>query len=288
MPQDDVTKTRDYLTAYAVDDPSIEVALNGAAFLTRAAFPAFDEPTQSSPFTKIAVNTGLNSWYKRNSDSTCVEGPWRRKSVAITLAGEDGHTVSSDVLMTGLAVNLDAITPYGETPIRQEALEQAANHLPVDPYSAFLLETLFQSSKRYGSSAAFIEQRVHELLRHLLRPQERTVHQHTPPLDTRRLSRVKAFIAEHAYEDLSVSDLARIAVMDTSYFIKSFQAATGMTPFVYLTRARMAEAKRLLLQNHSVTRVALSVGYSNPSKFAATFKRCYGMTPTGWLSSTLS
>jgi AraC-like DNA-binding protein len=43
----------------------------------------------------------------------------------------------------------------------------------------------------------------------------------------------------------------------------------------------MEEARRLLLERHlNVTEVAQRVGYVNPSKFAAAFRRQFGMSPS--------
>ena len=61
---------------------------------------------------------------------------------------------------------------------------------------------------------------------------------------------------------------------------KGFKAVFGVTPFVYLTQQRMAEAAQLLRQpERTVAEVANRVGYSNPAQFAAAFKRQFGITP---------
>ncbi len=61
---------------------------------------------------------------------------------------------------------------------------------------------------------------------------------------------------------------------------KGFKAVFGVTPFVYLTQQRMAEAAQLLRQpQQTVAEVANMVGYANPAQFAAAFKRQFGITP---------
>ncbi|WP_420833470.1 helix-turn-helix domain-containing protein [Sphingomonas pollutisoli] len=52
----------------------------------------------------------------------------------------------------------------------------------------------------------------------------------------------------------------------------------------YLTQRRMERAKPLLDDGMPVTHVALSVGYSNPSKFAAAFRPICGCSPSAWRS----
>ncbi|MEM9806088.1 MAG: AraC family transcriptional regulator [Cyanobacteria bacterium P01_D01_bin.56] len=62
---------------------------------------------------------------------------------------------------------------------------------------------------------------------------------------------------------------------------KGFKAVFGITPFTYLTQQRMARAEQLLREpHHTVTEVASWVGYTNPSQFAAAFKRQFGISPS--------
>ena len=60
-----------------------------------------------------------------------------------------------------------------------------------------------------------------------------------------------------------------------------FRALFGTSVFAYLRQIRMEEARRLLLERHlNVTEVAQRVGYANPSKFAAAFRRQFGKSPS--------
>jgi len=47
----------------------------------------------------------------------------------------------------------------------------------------------------------------------------------------------------------------------------------------------MKRAKELLRFGDSVTDTALAVGYANPAKFSAAFRRWVGMTPSAWKRS---
>ena len=54
----------------------------------------------------------------------------------------------------------------------------------------------------------------------------------------------------------------------------------GVTLFEYRTQVRVQEAKNLLLSNrYSITEIAGMCGYSNASKFSATFKKITGVNP---------
>ncbi len=59
------------------------------------------------------------------------------------------------------------------------------------------------------------------------------------PLDRRRLERVEEFIAAHLFDDFAVSDLAAVACMSVAHFTRSFRAATGRTPYDYVSGCRL-------------------------------------------------
>lgn len=61
-----------------------------------------------------------------------------------------------------------------------------------------------------------------------------------------------------------------------------FTRAYGSTIATYLRRRRMEEAATQLAQGAKVTETATYVGYANPSKFAAAFKKAYGVPPREW------
>lgn len=68
---------------------------------------------------------------------------------------------------------------------------------------------------------------------------------------------------------------------DSRSFTSSFSAATGLAPYAYFTLRRMEYAKQLLNNELlSITEITLYVGYTNPSKFSAAFRRIYGVSPS--------
>jgi AraC-like DNA-binding protein len=79
-----------------------------------------------------------------------------------------------------------------------------------------------------------------------------------------------------------VGDLAREARLDIRSFTRAFRSATGLAPYEYLTMRRLQHARDLLQTDRSITEIAMSVGYANPSKFAAAFRRLYDCSPREW------
>ena len=61
-----------------------------------------------------------------------------------------------------------------------------------------------------------------------------------------------------------------------------FADVYGCTVAAYVRRRRMEEASALLTSGVSVADASLSVGYANPSKFAAAFKRAMGVSPSSY------
>ncbi|MFT3769338.1 MAG: helix-turn-helix transcriptional regulator [Minicystis sp.] len=105
-----------------------------------------------------------------------------------------------------------------------------------------------------------------------------------PPLSTHdidRLERVRLRLLQNLEAPPSLAELARMAGFSETKLKGSFRALFGTSLFEYLRRARMEEARNLLLTHRlNVTEVALRVGYANPSKFAAAFRRQVGMSPS--------
>lgn len=68
--------------------------------------------------------------------------------------------------------------------------------------------------------------------------------------------------------------------MGLTTFRNIFSQIYGYSPITYLTKYKMAMATKLLSDRDlSITTIAMKLGYSNPSKFSATFKKEYGILP---------
>ncbi|MBE2284396.1 MAG: helix-turn-helix transcriptional regulator [Prosthecobacter sp.] len=78
----------------------------------------------------------------------------------------------------------------------------------------------------------------------------------------------------------SLAELAQAAGLCESKLKRGFQQIFGTTAFGYLKTRRMEHARTLLESGAaSVMEAALSVGYSNPSHFAAAFRQQFGQNP---------
>jgi AraC family transcriptional regulator len=88
-------------------------------------------------------------------------------------------------------------------------------------------------------------------------------------------------INEHYHRRLTLDDLARSAMLSKFYFLRQFQAVTGVTPARFLSAVRINEAKRLLFTASSnVADISIRVGYDSPGTFTRRFTECVGLPPT--------
>lgn len=89
-----------------------------------------------------------------------------------------------------------------------------------------------------------------------------------------------AYIRTHfRSSELNVNGISAHFGCTPEHFIRTFARAMGLTPYQYLLNMRMYEARRLLLENHSVQETALAVGYENPRVFSHAFQKKYGVSP---------
>jgi len=84
----------------------------------------------------------------------------------------------------------------------------------------------------------------------------------------------------------SLAEAARATGASKRTLERLFLEETHMTLGRWRLRLRLLEALRLLAEGHSVTRVALDVGYQSPSAFVSVFRRELGTTPARYFRSS--
>ncbi len=90
--------------------------------------------------------------------------------------------------------------------------------------------------------------------------------------------RVADFIEEHLAENVRLAELAALADLSPYHFARAFKTSFGQPPHRYHLGRRIEHAKALL-PGHSVTEVALAVGFAETSSFSAAFRRVTGVSP---------
>lgn len=88
--------------------------------------------------------------------------------------------------------------------------------------------------------------------------------------DLVRLRRARDVIDRDYAEPLDVPALAKVALMSSGHFSRSFRAAFGETPYSYLMTRRVERAKALLRRGDmSVTEVCFAVGSTSLGSFSS-------------------
>ena len=80
---------------------------------------------------------------------------------------------------------------------------------------------------------------------------------------------------------VSLEELARIANLSRSHFLKEFHEEVGVTPHKYLLRLRVLKARELLVSmpTADVSAIAGLAGFAGPSQLHRAFKSFTGLTP---------
>ncbi|SFB07581.1 AraC-type DNA-binding protein [Cohnella sp. OV330] len=105
------------------------------------------------------------------------------------------------------------------------------------------------------------------------------------PADSALLEAIRRSVADAAArpeQRVTVAELANAVHLSESHYFKLFRALFGLSPAVYLDRARMERACELLRAGRSVTDTAFELGYKTSQHFATSFKKTIGRSPQQW------
>ena len=97
------------------------------------------------------------------------------------------------------------------------------------------------------------------------------------------LGTVLEWLQAHAYDDLTLADVAAQAGLSVRTLNRRFHDETGHTPMQWVTAVRIRRAQELLEStDHGVDRIAHLVGFASPAHFRVQFKRLSGVTPQAY------
>jgi AraC-like DNA-binding protein len=91
-----------------------------------------------------------------------------------------------------------------------------------------------------------------------------------------------AYIDRHARRRMRLREVADAVDLSVAYLTRIFRAQLGTTPMQYLMRARLREARRLLIEQPRlpVREVAARAGFADVGHFARAFRRGYRVSPS--------
>jgi AraC-like DNA-binding protein len=93
--------------------------------------------------------------------------------------------------------------------------------------------------------------------------------------------KARKYIEEHADEELSLTDVAKVVNMNANYLSENFKQVTGTNFVEYVARTRFANACDLLRNpNLRVSEIAFAAGFQSLSQFNRVFRKLAGKSPT--------
>jgi AraC-like DNA-binding protein len=103
--------------------------------------------------------------------------------------------------------------------------------------------------------------------------------------DPTAIRRARAYLLAHLTERVRLDELAAHVRMDKYHFVRLFSARVGLSPYAFLTQARIVRARELLRAGESVADVAAAVGFCDQSQLHRHFRRIVGVTPGQFVAS---
>jgi len=96
----------------------------------------------------------------------------------------------------------------------------------------------------------------------------------------RRVARVLRYLTDDLTRRPTLSDVSRVAGLETTYFSKLFRAIIGIPYAEWSRRTRVGHARQLLeTADLSITAIAAAVGYMDVTTFERAFRRVEGTSP---------
>ena len=99
--------------------------------------------------------------------------------------------------------------------------------------------------------------------------------------DSRRVLKVKNYIAKNYMDEIRLTTLAEIAGMSPSAFSRFFKLHTGRNLSEYIIEQRLGYASRLLVDtSKGIAEISYQSGFNNLSNFNRIFKKRKGCSPS--------
>jgi len=100
------------------------------------------------------------------------------------------------------------------------------------------------------------------------------------------IDRVVEYLHLNYAEKISVDDMANLINFSPSHFAHLFKKEIGKSPFDYLQKVRLNNARRLLrLGEKNITEVAYDCGFGSSSHFSSSFRREFQISPSSFQKS---
>lgn len=94
------------------------------------------------------------------------------------------------------------------------------------------------------------------------------------------LNNIDHFIQTHYSTNISLDDIAEYCNCSRSYISHIFKKNMNRSISTYINEVRISHAKRILLEESSITKTAEACGFTSPSYFSSVFSGLVGISPS--------
>ena len=273
---------RQQITSWGGDSGKMIHSRSGSVAICHTQFHAFEGTGQAQPYAVVGLCTSGGGQARRGS---ALNDVWRPGRVGFTLPMPPATGYTPDMEMLAIAFDIDDLSFCHGKPLTPDMLQKATGQLFDDELIGSVMVAMLRDAEAHGVASIFFEHGLSLILNRLALLTGTTASvsiSSEPPERHPRLIQAEEIIESRLADDIRVKDLALELGVSARTITRLFQQHSGQTPYQYLTQRRMEKAKQLLQRQTSVTDVALEVGYANPAKFSAAFRRWVGATPSQW------
>jgi AraC family transcriptional regulator len=97
----------------------------------------------------------------------------------------------------------------------------------------------------------------------------------------KRVASAKDWMEENYNADITLEDIASIAMMNSQHFLRMFKQVYLITPHQYLIELKLKKAKELLEATQmAINQICHTIGFESVFSFSVLFKNRFGIAPS--------
>jgi AraC-like DNA-binding protein len=153
--------------------------------------------------------------------------------------------------------------------------------------AAGLAHAMARTADAYAAPAAFrgvaLQEAALLAAARALDPEGRRGSGAAASLTSRRRRALRAYVEDNLCAEVSVPGMAAAVGLSPWHFMRAFRAATGETPYAWVTRLRIERVKAELLSGRApLDEIARRCGFATQSRMTEVFRRKVGAPPGRW------
>jgi len=220
------------------------------------------------------------------SGRTAIERVQRRRDIDLAvieyrLPDMSGIDVMKEIKDVEPSVLVIIATAYGDEDVAVESFRSGARDYLKKPFSLSELSAKidFYLALRHADK----QRRKNILPRSEDLAQPGMPHSRVTLGQYHKIQQAVRFINDNYRTDIRLDAPAREADMSPAHFSRMFKKVMGMSYQDYLNSRRITKARNLLrTSSQSVTEIAVSLGFADPTGFGRIFKKLTGHTPSAF------